>query len=87
MSNKDTQFKPGNKAGKGRSKGSRNRITKLYLDILRKSIEEHGEEVLERVRKERPEVWVKLLAVLVPKDLDVQHSGNVSIRVVDYADD
>ncbi len=87
MGSKDTQFKPGNKAGKGRRKGSKNKITELYLDILRKDIAEHGEEVLERVRKEQPAVYIKLPAALVPRDLDVKYSGDITVQVVNYEDD
>ena len=87
MGSKDTQFKKGNGGGPGRPRGSKNKITELYLDILRKDIAEHGEEVLERVRKEQPAVYIKLPASLVPRDLDVKYSGDITVQVVNYEDD
>jgi len=81
-------FKPGQSGNpKGREKGSKNKITKAYLDIFLKDIQEHGKEVLERVRKERPDVYLKLAAMLVPRNLDVNHSGSVNVQVVNYSED
>ena len=82
-----TQFKPGQSGNpKGRKKGSRNKITKQYLDDLVASYAEHGKAVIEKVRIEEPIVWLRLIAALVPRDFDVQHSGNVTIQIIDYQD-
>ena len=85
MPSSDTQFKKGQKKTGGRGKGVRGKITKKYLEFLLQSLD--GPEDIEKIKKDKPEVWVKLLAMLVPKDLDINHTGNVSIRVVDYAED
>ena len=87
MASKDTQFKLGGSGGPGRPKGSKNKITKAYLKALTKEVTKHGAEVLERVRKESPEVWLRLAAQLVPKDIDVRHSGDVTVQVVNYSED
>ena len=84
MSSTDTQFKKGNKAGKGRKKGSRNKITKKYFDTLDIAWDP---DVIEEIKKDRPDVYIKLYSQLVPKDLDINHSGNISISVVDYSED
>ena len=84
MPSSDTQFKKGHP---GRPKGSKNKITKAYLKALTEDFLEHGKDVLERVRKERPDVYIKLIAMLVPRNLDVQHSGTINVQVVDYAED
>ena len=85
MAREDTQFKAGkSNPGKGRPKGARNKITKLYLDSLLKA---YDPDVIESIKEKRPDVYLKLYSQLVPKDLDVNHSGNISISVIDYADD
>ena len=37
--------------------------------------------------EERSDVVMKHIAALVPKDVDVKHSGDVTINIVDYKDD
>ena len=81
-------FKPGQSGNpKGRAKGSKNKITKAFLKALTEDFLEHGEEVLERVRKESPDVYLRLVAQLVPRDIDVKHSGDVNVQVVNYSED
>ncbi len=87
MANKDTQFKEGHSGGPGRPKGARNKVTKAYLDAVAKSFAKNGPEVLEIIKEKRPDVYMKLVAALVPKDLDVNLSGNISISVIDYSED
>ena len=80
----DTQFKKGHS---GRPKGARNKVTKLYLDAVAESFAKNGPEVLEIIKEKRPDVYMKLVAALVPKDLDVNHSGDLNVYVVAYQDD
>lgn len=87
MGNKDTRFKSGNSGGPGRPKGARNKITKAYLDAVAKSFAKNGPEVLEIIKEKRPDVYMKLVAALVPKDLDVKHSGDINVQIVQYSDD
>ena len=84
MPSSDTQFKKGHS---GRPKGAKNKLAKTYLKDLYAIYLEGGTEALKQVMKERPEGFLGLVARLLPKDLDVKHSGDVSIRVVDYADE
>ena len=83
MARHDTQFKVGNP---GRPRGSKGKVTKEYLDRLWEDFKEHGEIVLARVRKDRPDVYLKLIAQLVPKDLDISHSGDVHVQIVSFLD-
>ena len=87
MPSADTQFKPGNKKGKGRVKGSRNKLTHVWMRDLYDIYQEVGKEKLREAMDERPDVVMKHIAALVPKDLDVKHSGDVTVQVVDYKDD
>ena len=83
MPSSDTQFKKGHK-GQGRPKGSRNKITKKYLESL---LEAYDPEVIERLKKDKPEVYIKLYSQLVPKDLDIKQTGDVTVQIVNYQDE
>ena len=85
MAGKDTRFKPGQSGNpKGRVKGVRNKITKKVLDSMLKA---YDPEVIERIKETHPDVYMRLYAQLIPKDVDVKHSGDVSVRVVNYEDE
>ena len=69
MAREDTQFRTGKaNPSKGRAKGSRNKITKKYLDSLLKA---YDPDVIDKIKEKRPDVYIKLYSQLVPKDLDV----------------
>ncbi len=87
MGSKDTQFKKGNGGGPGRPKGAKNKLAKAYLKDLHEVYLEGGKEALNQVKDERPEGFLSLVARLLPKDLDVKHSGNVTVNIVNYGDD
>ena len=82
--NKATRFKKGEG---GRKKGSRNKLTKVYLKLLDAALGEHGKEALDKIIDTRPDVFLKLVGALVPKDMDVRHSGDVTVNLVNYEDD
>ena len=65
------QFKPGNP---GRPKGSRNKFGEAFIQALADDFEKHGAEVIERVRIEKPEAYLKVIASLLPKDLNLNVS-------------
>jgi hypothetical protein len=74
MAQKDTRFKKGNP---GRPKGSKNVITVAYLNAIAADFHKHGKQVIETVRKKQPDVYLKLVAQLVPRDVvletDIRH--------------
>ncbi len=86
MGSKDTQFKVGQSGGPGRPKGARNKFSEAYVEAFLNDFDKHGVQVIKKVRVDKPEVWLKLAAMLVPKDLDLKHSGDVNVSVVNYAD-
>ena len=67
----ELQFKPGQG---GRRRGSRNRLGEDFLRALAEDFENHGAEVIERVRIEKPEAYLKVIASLLPKDLNLNVS-------------
>lgn len=66
-------FKPGQKSANpsGRPKGSRNKLGEAFLSDLLADWEAHGAEVIESVRADKPEVYMKVVASILPKDLNV----------------
>lgn len=62
------RFQPGNP---GRPKGSRNKLGEAFLEDLLVSWEAQGPSVIQRVIAEKPEQYLKVVASLMPKDLNV----------------
>jgi hypothetical protein len=62
------RFQPGNP---GRPRGSRNKLGEAFIAALAEDFEKHGVEVIERVRIEKPEAYIKVIASLLPKDLNL----------------
>ena len=66
-------FKKGQSGNpKGRPKGSRNRLTDSVLKKIANDFATHGDEVLERVRKEEPALYLKFIISLLPRELIMQ---------------
>ena len=80
-------FKPGHNApGPGRPKGSRNKLGEAFIDALHKDFQEHGPVVIERVRQEKPEQYLKVIAMIVPKELHVRDTSFDNLTDEDLAD-
>jgi hypothetical protein len=69
------QFLPGHKwsLGRGRPVGARDRHSRNFLESFAADFETHGPQVIEQVRKEKPDVYLKIAADLLPREakLDV----------------
>ena len=55
----------------GRPKGSRNKLGEAFIQALQSDFEEHGEKVIETVRIEKPDQYLKVIASILPKELNV----------------
>lgn len=69
-----TQFKKGNG---GRPKGVKNKLSKAFLEDMFAAWEERGSEAIERTINEKPEVFLKTVASLVPKDINLHTERDV----------
>lgn len=63
----------GNPAGK--PPGAKNKISEKFITALTADFEQHGEAVIERVRNDKPEQYLKIVADLVPKDVNLGQDG------------
>jgi hypothetical protein len=61
------RFLAGNGGNGGRKPGSRNKLGEEFLAKFAADVQEHGASVIERVRNERPEVYLKVWADLLPR--------------------
>jgi hypothetical protein len=64
------QFKPGNP---GRPKGSRNKLGEAFIADLFATWQKRGLSAIERVIDEKPEVYLKVIASLLPKNVNLKH--------------
>lgn len=69
------RFRPGNP---GRPKGSRNKLGEAFIQDLYADWQANGPEAIERVRRERPDVYLKVIASLLPQKLDISHVDSMS---------
>ena len=67
-------FKPGNRLG-GRPLGSRNRLTEIALQALGEHFAVHGAAAIDRVYREEPATYLKIVASLLPRQLHVERSS------------
>jgi hypothetical protein len=65
------RFKSGNVGGPGRKPGSRNKLGEAFLEDLLDAWNEHGATALERCATEEPAQFVRVVASLMPKDINL----------------
>src|SRR5262245_26027155 len=72
------RFAPGYSGNPGGSpEATRRAFNKRFLLDLAEDWQQHGREVLKRVRRESPASYLKVCAMLVPREMKVEHSGGV----------
>lgn len=70
---KDTRIKPGEvRNPKGRPKGSRNKLGESFIAALADDFEAHGIAAIVAVREKRPSDYLKVIASLVPQQIEVR---------------
>jgi len=72
LGQKATQFKPGQSGNpKGRPKGARNRLGTQFLEALEADFNKFGPQAVALVREMKPEVYIKVVADLLPKEANI----------------
>src|SRR5262245_14016592 len=61
----------------GSPEATRRAFNKRFLLDLAEDWQQHGREVFKRVRRESPAAYLKVCAMLVPREMQVEHSGGV----------
>ncbi len=67
-----SKFQPGNPGSPGRPKGARSRLQGSFFEDLLTVYAEGGIEALRIAMKEKPVEFVRVIAGLMPKELDIQ---------------
>ena len=81
MPREDTQWRSGQSGNpKGRPPGSRDQLTKAFIDKLAEDFEANGEAAIERCRNDDPAAYLRLIASLAPKKVNVDGG----ITLLDY---
>jgi hypothetical protein len=64
------QWQPGQSGNpKGRPIGSRNKLNEKFILALHDDFEKHGPAVIAEVREKRPEMYLKVIASILPREL------------------
>jgi len=80
------RFLAGNSGNGGRKPGSRNRLGEEFIAQFAADVAEHGAAVIERVRNEKPEVYLRVWADLLPRktelsvDIDIMHDVSSTLE-------
>ena len=73
------QYLPGVSGNPGGSpEATRRAFNKRFLLDLAEDWQQHGREVFKRVRRESPAAYLKVCALLVPREMKLEHSGGVT---------
>lgn len=63
--------RPFRKGEGGRPKGARNKLGEEFLEALFADFQAHGAQTIERVRTEKPDAYLKVIASILPRNLNV----------------
>jgi hypothetical protein len=59
----------------GRTRGSRNKLTEEVICALLRDFRQHGQKAVAEVRRKQPAAYLKILALLVPREHKVEHKN------------
>jgi hypothetical protein len=74
------RFLAGNSGNGGRKRGSRNKLASEFIDALCSDFEQHGAGVIAKVRAEKPDVYLKVVANLMPAKLEALLEAKVDVN-------
>jgi hypothetical protein len=76
------RFLTGNIGG-GRPRGSRNKLGEEFIKALADDFDQNGQTAIARVREERPQDYLKVIASLLPKEIKLTDERELSDEELD----
>ena len=61
----------------GRPRGSRNALSEEVICALLRDFRQHGQKAVAKVRRTQPAAYLKILALLVPREHRLEHSNPI----------
>jgi hypothetical protein len=61
----------------GRTRGSRNKLSEEVICAFLRDFRKHGEKAVAQVRRDQPGVYLKVLAMLIPREHKLEHSSAI----------
>jgi hypothetical protein len=62
----------------GRLRGSRNKLSEEVICALLRDFREHGQKAIAKVRRTQPAAYLKICALLVPKEIKLERTNPLS---------
>jgi Family of unknown function (DUF5681) len=67
----------------GRTRGSRNKLSEAVICALYRDFSKHGEKAIAKVRRDQPGVYLKVLALLIPRQDKLEHTNTIKTMTDD----
>src|SRR6516165_7427357 len=61
----------------GRVRGSRNALSEEVICALLRDFRKHGEKAIAKVRRDHPGIYLKVLALLIPRQDKLEHTNTI----------
>src|SRR5262249_55561742 len=61
----------------GRLRGSRNKLSEAVICALLRDFSKHGEKAIAKVRRDQPGIYLKVLALLIPRQDKLEHTNTI----------